>query len=123
MATEDVEGVLLGFGLMRSGAAAEAALLPLQNDSRFPTRLRPVRNDKLCESLQQALPQNAQFLADREAHSTAEDVVPAFRDFLEQTAINVNQYQQSRLAVFRNIRNQLFARLIEVAGAVRFERQ
>ena len=75
------------------------------------------------DALQKAFPKDSQFFADRQSYLAAEYVVLAGGDFFEQLAIDVDQHPQSGLAVFGNIWDELLAGLVELAGAVGFERQ
>src|SRR5882762_5497006 len=73
------------------------------------------------QTLDEAFPQNAQLLPDCKADLAAEDVILAFGNFLQQSAVDGYQDPERRLAVFCDVGNQFLARLVKLACAIGFE--
>jgi len=67
-----------------------------------------------AEALEETFREDPQFFADGQTYFAAEDVVPAFGDFLEELAVDVDQHPQSRPAVLAGV-----ARVGDLADGLR----
>src|SRR6476646_8569430 len=76
-----------------------------------------------CQAFDEALSQDPQLLPRAQGGLGAENVVLLFGDFFQQAAVDRDQHPQRRLAILTHVWDQGIPSRVELAGAVRFQRE